>query len=245
MSDAQKVCWVVDAGLIAYGPAFELQRRVVEARKRGAVPDVLVMCEHPHVITLGRNGRRENLRAEERVLAQRGVEFCATDRGGDITYHGPGQVVGYPILDLAAHRRDVRWYVDRLEEVMIRASSDFGVAGKRVEGMHGAWVDATADDGAPAREEKLGALGVHLSRWVTSHGFAYNVTTDLRFFDWIVPCGIVGKGVTSLEKVLGKPVDLLEVRRAVVARFGDVFGCEMRVVTMGELEERVGAVVAA
>jgi len=245
VTETAKTCWLVELGLIAYGPAWELQRRLVEARKRGAVPDVLLLCEHPHVITLGRNGKRENLRAGERVLAQQGVEFCATDRGGDITYHGPGQVMGYPILGLAEHRRDVRWYVSQLEEVMIRASTDFGVAARRVEGMHGIWVDAPAGVGRAPREEKLAALGVHLSRWVTSHGFAYNVTTDLRYFDWIVPCGIVGKGMTSLEKVLGRVVDGGEVRRALVRRFGEVFGREIETVSKVELEERIGAAVAA
>jgi lipoate-protein ligase B len=240
MSAQAKICWVVDAGLMAYGPAWEWQRQLVEARKRGAAPDVLVLCEHPHVITLGRNGKREHLRASESVLRQMRIEFHATDRGGDITYHGPGQIVGYPILDLAQHRRDVRWYVDRLEEVMIRVSEDFGVKARRAPDMHGVWVDT------PAGEEKLGALGVHLSRWVTSHGFAYNATTDLRYFDWIVPCGIRGKGVTSLEKVLGDgAVHCGDVKLRVAAEFGKVFGCEMRTATKAELEQRVGAAAAA
>lgn len=239
MSEAGKICWVVELGLAAYGPAWELQRRIVEARKRRAVPDVLLMCEHPHVITLGRNGKREHLRASENLLRQMRIEMVATDRGGDITYHGPGQIVGYPILDLAEHRRDVRWYVGQLEEVMIRASADFGVKARRVEGMHGIWIDADS------RQEKLAALGVHLSRWVTSHGFAYNATTDLRYFDWIVPCGIRGKGVTSLEKVLGGTVHRGDVRLRLVAQFGAVFGREMRSVTVAELEERIGTVAAA
>ncbi len=130
MTQRDKTCWVFDGGLIPYAEAFELQRRLVEARKAGSIPDVLFFCEHPHVITLGRNGRIEHLRAPDRVLAQMNVEFQPTDRGGDITYHGPGQLVGYPILDLTEHRRDVRWYVNQLEEVMIRATADFGVPGK-------------------------------------------------------------------------------------------------------------------
>jgi len=224
-----KSCWVVDAGMIAYGPAWELQRELVEARKAGAIPDVLVFCEHPHVITLGRNGRREHLRAGERVLAQMNVEFSATDRGGDITYHGPGQIVGYPILDLTEHRRDIRWYVEQLEEVMIRASADFGIAAKRLEGAHGIWVEG------PSGEEKLGALGVHLSRWVTSHGLAYNVSTDLRYFDLIVPCGITGKRATSLERVLGRTVSLQEARERVQARFAEVFAFEFEKVSCDDL----------
>ena len=226
-----KICWVVDLGRIPYGRACDLQRQVVAARKGGAIPDVLLLCEHPHVITLGRNGRREHLRAEERLLAQMNVEFHETDRGGDITYHGPGQIVGYPILDLAAHRRDVRWYVNQLEETMMLATSDFGVATKRVEGRHGVWVDT------PTGEEKLAALGVHLSRWVTSHGFAFNVSTDLRFFGLIVPCGIADKRPTSLERILGRAVHSSDVRKRLVARFSEVFGCVMIPVTRGELEE--------
>ena len=200
MNDKRPICWVVNLGLLPYVPACELQTRAVQARKAGAIPDVLLLCEHPHVITLGRNGKREHLRAGERLLAQMNVTFHPTDRGGDITYHGPGQIVGYPILDLAQHRRDVRWYVNQLEEMMIRASADFGVAARRIADRHGIWVDTAAG------EEKLAALGVHLSRWVTSHGFAYNVSTDLRYFDLIVPCGIAGKRATSLERLLDRAV---------------------------------------
>lgn len=221
---------MVDAGLIRYAAACELQRELVAARKAGAIPDVLLVCEHPHVITLGRNGKRENLLAGNRVLAQMNVEFHPTDRGGDITYHGPGQMVGYPILDLADHRRDVRWYVEQLEETMIRASADYGVQAKRVEGRHGIWIDT------PAGEEKLGAIGVHLSRWVTSHGFAYNVSTDLRFFDLIVPCGISGRRATSLERLLGHAVDTAEAHERLTSHFGEVFKCELIQVPLQELK---------
>jgi lipoate-protein ligase B len=221
----------VNLGLLPYVPAYELQTRAVQARKAGTIPDVLLLCEHPHVITLGRNGKREHLRAGERLLAQMNVTFQATDRGGDITYHGPGQIVGYPILDLAQHRRDVRWYVNQLEEVMIRASADFGVTARRVADRHGIWVDAAAG------EEKLAALGVHLSRWVTSHGFAYNVATDLRYFDLIVPCGIAGKRATSLERVLDRAVSGEEVRLKLISHFAEVFDREMISVSRGVLEE--------
>ena len=231
----EKTCWVVEAGLIAYEPACELQRELVAARKAGAIPDVLLLCEHPHVITLGRNGKRENLHASERVLAQMHAEFHPADRGGDITYHGPGQIVGYPILDLAQHRRDVRWYVEQLEETMLRASADFGVAVKRLPGCHGVWVYTAAG------EEKLGALGVHLSRWVTSHGFAYNVSTDLRYFELIVPCGIAGKRATSLEKILGRGVPSEDVKTRLVAHFAEVFGREAQSVSRKELTEAVRA----
>ena len=231
MIQSEKICWVVDAGLVPYGPACELQQRLVEARKARAVPDVLLLCEHPHVLTLGRNGGREHLLVGDRLLAENNVELHATDRGGDITYHGPGQVVVYPILDLAEHRRDVRWYVEQLEEVMIRTTADFGVTARRVEGRHGVWIDA------PGGEEKLGALGVHISRWVTSHGLAYNVSTDLRYFDWIVPCGIAGRRATSLERALGRPVACDEVRERMVARFGEVFGRGLKRVSRGDLSE--------
>jgi lipoate-protein ligase B len=226
-----KHCWVVNLGLLPYAPACALQTGLVEARKAGAIPDVLLLCEHPHVITVGRNGKREHLRAGERLLAQMNVTFHATDRGGGITYHGPGQIVGYPILDLTQHRRDVRWYVSQLEEVMIRASADFGVDARRIPDRHGIWVDIATG------EEKLAALGVHLSRWITSHGFAYNVATDLRYFDLIVPCGIAGKRATSLERVLDRAVTSEEVRPKLVAHFGQVFNREMIAVPRATLQE--------
>jgi lipoyl(octanoyl) transferase len=229
-------CLVVDAGLMGYAQAWELQKRVVAARKAGNIEDVLLLCEHPHVITLGRNGKRENLLASEQVLRQKNVEFHASDRGGDITYHGPGQIVGYPILNLAAIRRDVGWYVRMLEETMICASADFGIRAERVTGKTGIWVRASRET-----EEKLGAIGVHLSRWVTSHGFAYNVSTDLRYFDLIVPCGIAGRKATSLEKILGRTVTREETEPALARHFGEVFGLEMRETAPAELLARLEA----
>jgi lipoate-protein ligase B len=227
-------CLVVDLGLTAYRAAWELQRRVVMARKANVVPDILLLCEHPHVITLGRNGRLEHLRASEHLLQQMGVEFCATDRGGDITYHGPGQLVGYPIVNLAGIRRDVVWYVRQLEEAMIRATSDFGIQATRKTGRTGVWVDVPG-----VGEEKLAAIGVHISRWVTSHGFAYNVVTDLRYFDLIVPCGIPDKRPTSLERLLGRPVSLAELAPRMVKSLGEVFELEIRSATRDELEEQL------
>ncbi len=228
-------CLMVDLGLAPYGATWDLQRRLVAARKAGAVSDVLLLCEHPHVITLGRNGKREHLLASDRLLRQMNVEFCPTDRGGDITYHGPGQLVGYPILNLAEIRRDVVWYVRQLEEAMIRATAGFGVASARVAGKTGVWV---AESGA---EEKLAAIGVHISRWVTSHGFAYNVATDLRYFDLIVPCGIPDKRPTSLEKLLGRRVSVAEAAPRIAEAFGEVFGLAMQPATRTELEERLRA----
>ncbi len=229
MNQYQTTCWLVDLSLISYASACELQQRLVEARKARAIPNVLLLCEHPHVITLGRNAKRHHLLASNQLLAQMNAELHPTNRGGDITYHGPGQIVAYPILDLTEHRRDVRWYVEQLEEVMIRTTADFGIAAHRVEGQHGAWIDA------PAGEEKLGAIGVHLSRWVTSHGFAYNVSTDLRYFDLIVPCGITDKRVTSLERALGRPIAIDEVRDRMIAHFAAVFAFDIKRANSGEL----------
>ena len=228
--------------MVEYGAAWELQRRLAAARKVGAVPDVLLLCEHPHVITLGRNGKLANLRASDHVLRQMGVSFFETDRGGDITYHGPGQLVGYPILNLAEIRRDVAWYMRSLEEAMISATSEFGIASRRVPGRTGVWVDVPdgsrgnlAGDTAGG-EEKLAAIGVHLSRWVTSHGFAYNVSTDLRYFDLIVPCGIADKRATSLEKILGRRTEMKEVAPRIVAHVGDIFGLELRAASRDTLD---------
>ena len=224
-----KSCYIVDLGLIGYAEARELQKRLVAARKLGAMEDVLLLCEHPHVITLGRNGKREHLLASEQVLRHKGVEFHSSDRGGDITYHGPGQLVGYPILNLATIRKDVVWYVRMLEEMMIRATSEFGITAERVAGKTGIWVRAMGDSNLSAvTEEKLGAIGVHISRWVTSHGFAYNVSTDLRYFDLIVPCGITGRKATSLKKILARAVTRQEAVPPMVRNFGEVFGLEMR-----------------
>jgi lipoyl(octanoyl) transferase len=224
---------MVDLGLMGYAEAWALQKRVVAARKTGAIEDVLLLCEHPHVITQGRNGKREHLLASEHVLRQKGVEFYSTDRGGDITYHGPGQIVGYPILNLGAIRRDVVWYVRMLEEAMIRATSEFGITAERVAGKTGIWA---GDSGA---EEKVAAIGVHISRWVTSHGFAYNVATDLRYFDLIVPCGIADRKATSLEKLLGHSVKREEIAPRIAEHLGEVFGLRLKATSRTELLEKL------
>lgn len=210
-----------------------MQKRLVAARKADAIEDVLLFCEHPHVITLGRSGKRENLLASEHVLRQKGVEFHATNRGGDITYHGPGQLVGYPILNLGAIRRDVVWYVRTLEEAMIRATAEFGITATRVAGKAGIWVQNGNS------EEKLAAIGVHISRWVTSHGFAYNVSTDLRFFDLIVPCGIADRKATSLEKLLGRKVEQKEVAPRIAKHLGELFGLEITETSKKELLQKL------
>lgn len=219
----------VDLGRIGYAEACELQKRLVAARKAGAIEDVLLLCEHSHVITLGRNGKRQNLLVSEQVLRQKGVEYFETSRGGDITYHGPGQIVGYPVLNLGAIRRDVVWYVRMLEEAMIRATAEFGIAADRIAGKTGIWVRSGNT------EEKLGAIGVHISRWVTSHGFAYNVSTDLRFFDLIVPCGMADRKATSLEKLLGCSVQESEVAPRIAKHLGELFGLELKDTSKKEL----------
>jgi lipoyl(octanoyl) transferase len=229
-------CLAIDLGLIGYAEAYAIQKRIVGSRKAEAIEDVLLLCEHPHVITQGRNGKREHLLAGEQVLRQKGVAFYETSRGGDVTYHGPGQIVGYPIINLGAIRRDVGWYVHMLEELMIRVSADFGVTAVREAGKTGVWAtphreltpSALGTQSSQSSPEKLGAIGVHISRWVTSHGFAYNVSTDLRFFDLIVPCGIAGRKATSLEKLLGRAVDSREVTAPLTKHFGEVFGLNMQ-----------------
>jgi lipoyl(octanoyl) transferase len=237
--------------MIAYGEAYALQKRIVAARKADAVEDVLLLCEHPHVITQGRNGKQEHLLVGEHVLRHKGVEFYETSRGGDITYHGPGQIVGYPILNLGEIRRDVVWYVRMLEEAMIRSTAEFGVVAVREAGKTGIWVKSgsfTSHQSPVTRHEsprdtfaaeKLGAIGVHISRWVTSHGFAYNVSTDLRFFDLIVPCGIADRKATSLEKLLGRAVAKAEVAPRLAKHLGELFGRELKESSKEELLKKL------
>jgi lipoyl(octanoyl) transferase len=202
-------------GVVPYAAASDIQRQLVEQRRAGTIPDTLLLLEHPHVITLGVkvDAARSHLVASPEVLAASSVEVHETGRGGDITYHGPGQLVGYPILDLRPDRCDVHKYVRDLEEVMIRASADFGVQAARVAGLSGAWVGA----------DKIGAIGVRISRWITSHGFAFNVTTNLDFFNLIVPCGIATGGVTSLSRATGRDVSMRDAETAIVQNFAAVF----------------------
>jgi lipoyl(octanoyl) transferase len=231
-----RTCQIVDWGLVGYAEAYALQKRIVAARKAEAIEDVLLFCEHPHVITQGRNGKREHLLASEHVLRQKGIEYYETSRGGDITYHGPGQIVGYPILNLGAIRRDVGWYVRTLEEAMIQATEEFGIKAERVAGKTGIWVRTSNT------EEKLAAIGVHISRWVTSHGFAYNVSTDLRNFDLIVPCGIADRKATSLEKLLGRSVEEKEVAPRIAKHLGELLGLEMKEASGKAILEKLGQV---
>jgi lipoyl(octanoyl) transferase len=216
-------------GRVDYGAALELQARLVEERRRGEIGDSLLLLEHPPVITLGvkTRGKPTNIVASPEALAAEGVAVFETGRGGDITYHGPGQLVGYPILDLRPDRCDVHRYVRDLEEVLIVALREFGIEGARVTGLTGVWV------GPAGREEKIAAIGVRISRWITSHGFALNVATDLRHFRLIVPCGIADRGVTSIERVLGRPVAMAGVEDAIVRGFAAVFNSDRRTRSAG------------
>lgn len=263
---------VVQLGLVNYGEGLRLQRKLVDLRKAGEIGDVLVLLQHSPVITLGRNAKAANVLASAEALAGRGVEVFECDRGGDVTFHGPGQLVGYPIIDLRAHELtsldgELRsWnfavegarvtqarktlgavdYVRRLEEVLIRTCGDFGIATHRVAGLTGVWTDGTSV--VPDRtgvvlglplgggeephlqteaERKVAAIGVHISRSVTSHGFALNVNTDLSYFNLIVPCGITAKPVTSMQKESGKETNMDAVTRSITRNFGIVFGSEM------------------
>ena len=239
-TDLSNSCWLAHLGLVPYAESLPLQQRLVAARKAGALPDVLLLCEHPHVITQGRNGRPEHLLGTASVLRQMGVEYFDTRRGGDVTYHGPGQLVAYPIFDLTGLRRDVVWFVRGLETAMIRASVEMGVPADRLlpnwEGKTGVWVRA-ADPALPPT--KLGAIGVHISRWVTSHGLAWNVSTDLRYFDLIVPCGIAGCRAASLEQLTGGPVDMAAASDALGRALAAVFERHLEAVGSEELTNRL------
>jgi lipoyl(octanoyl) transferase len=203
-------------GRVPYADALALQRSLVDERRAGRIPDTLLFVEHPHVLTLGvrGDGGRSHILATADALASRGIEVHETGRGGDITYHGPGQIVGYPIIDLNPDRRDVHRYVRDLETVLIRTAADYGIDAGRIEGLTGVWVG----------NEKLAAIGVRIARWITSHGFALNVTTNLDHFALIVPCGIADRGVTSLSRLLGAGVDPAAVEIRVIEHFANVFG---------------------
>ena len=214
VQSSARVCEVRDLGRLRWAEASALQEELVEKRKRHEITDQLLLVEHPHVVTMGRNGHMENLIAGEEILSRSGIDFHHTNRGGDVTYHGPGQVVGYPILDLSEWQRDVHAYVRAVEQVVIDTIAVFGLRGARVAGATGVWVDGA----------KVCAIGIHISRWVTSHGFALNVTTDLQYFQYIIPCGLT-EPVTSM-KALGVSASMDEVKLAAREQFAKVFGYE-------------------
>lgn len=210
-------------GRVEYGDGLELQRQFQEARRADLVPDTLLLLEHPPVLTLGRAAHETNIIAPKPQLDALGVETFETDRGGDVTYHGPGQIVGYPLLHLGPGRQDVRRYVRAIEELIIRTVADWGVTATRIEKWPGVWLEHSRRGGP----RKIAALGVHLSRWYTKHGFALNVQTDLSHFQLIVPCGIREAGVTSLSEELGTPVPVADVEARLGHHFRDVFECEL------------------
>jgi lipoyl(octanoyl) transferase len=209
--EALATCELVNLGRMGYASALQLQHDLVERRKRGEIPDQLLIVEHPHVITMGRNGHAENLLASPEILERSGIELHYTDRGGDVTYHGPGQLVGYPIVDLREWKRDVVAYLRALEQVLIEALAVFGIKGVRQPGATGVWVNGA----------KVAAIGVHISRWVTSHGFALNLDTDLDYFKYIVPCGLT-QPVTSM-RALGFTMGRAAGREAVVTEIAGAF----------------------
>ena len=208
-------CCLRQLGRIDYASALDIQQQLAAGRKQGTVADHLLLLEHPHVITLGRNGHMENLLAGGDILERAGIAFFPADRGGDVTYHGPGQLVGYPILDLRDWKRDVGAYVRALEQAIIDTLGDYGIEAGRIPKLTGVWVG----------ERKIAAIGVHLSRWVTSHGFALNVSTDLSYFQYIVPCGLT-KPVTSMA-ALGVSASLDEVGERFTRHFSRIFDFEM------------------
>ena len=216
---------VLHLGLVPYDTALELQRALAQLRKAGRIENTLLLLEHPPVITLGRNAQLSNVIAPPEFLAQKGVELFDIDRGGDVTFHGPGQLVAYPIFDLRSFEPTIGAveFVRRLEEVLIRTCGDFGIGTQRIKGLTGVWTYALRNK----PEAKIAAIGVHISRAVTTHGFALNVSADLDFFSLIVPCGITGKPVTSMERELQKTLLMEEVATAASRNFGRVFQSQM------------------
>lgn len=211
---------VVHLGTMAYAEALETQRAAARARIAGDIAeDLLLLVEHPPVVTLGRSAKDAHLLASPQLLAARGVEVFEVERGGDVTFHGPGQLVGYPIIDLKRHRRDLHWYLRQVEEALIRALAGYGIEGERNTGFTGVWTGG----------RKIASIGVHARDWVTWHGFALNVSTDLAFFDLIVPCGISGVTMTSIERETGRQAPMEGVEQAVSRAFGDVFGLGLEV----------------
>lgn len=223
----QKTCKLLRLqGLTDYGEALKLQRRLAGARVNGQLADdLLILLEHPRVITLGRGARESNIVMPTDVLAGSGVELHEVERGGDVTYHGPGQLVGYPIIDLTLHKQDLHWYLRQLEEVLIRALASFGVSGTRVPGYTGVWVE----------DRKIASIGVHVTRWVTFHGFALNVSTDLSDFDLIVPCGIEKVQMTTVEREGGQVCTVDQVADQVARSFGESFGLAMQPTALKDL----------
>lgn len=223
-------CWVVRAGTMEYGVALSLQRTLLAARRSGLIDNVLLILEHPPTYTIGRRLRAgEHLLYGEETLRARGIRVYETDRGGDITCHGPGQLVGYTIFDIAAWYQDVYRYLRDIEAVIIGCLGDFGIEGRRLEGITGVWVEG----------RKVAALGIRVSWWVAMHGFSVNVHPDLSLYEGIVPCGIADREVTSIERILGRPVSTEEVGKSLLRNLGDVFGMDFEEMSLPELKQRL------
>ena len=235
---------IVDLGTLRYADALELQRAVARARITGAVDeDVLLLVEHPAVVTLGRSTKQAHVTTPVELLAARGVELFEVERGGDVTFHGPGQLVGYPIVDLKRHRKDLHWYLRQVEAALIAGLAEHGVPGERSEGYTGVW---TRGPGGAHGPRKLASIGVHARDWVTWHGFALNVTTDLSYFDLIVPCGIPGVDMTSVRRELdGAPVTVGGVAASVARGFAATFGLEARGLAAAALHDRLAEAAVA
>jgi lipoate-protein ligase B len=219
-------CWAYDLGRINYAEALNLQRELVAMRQRESLPEILLLVEHNHVITFGRAGRETNLLTDDESLKKSRVEVYYIERGGDVTYHGPGQLVAYPIFDLNYWKKDLHLFLRNLEEVIIQTLSEYGLKAERVKGLTGVWV----------KGKKVAAIGVAVKKWITLHGFALNVKTDLSYFRFIHPCGIVDKPVTSMQELLGGKVDLREVSKIVQEKFAGVFGLIITEKSRGSLQ---------
>lgn len=205
-----------DLNLIDYKTAWDLQKELFDLRVQNKTDDLFLLCEHPHTYTLGKTAHKENLVGSEEYLQENKISVFNIDRGGDITYHGPGQIVGYPIIDLNNWQKDTHKYLRALEEVIIKTCSDFGLDAERINGLTGVWI----------KNRKIAAIGIKVSRWITMHGFAFNINTDLSLFDGIIPCGITDKSVTSLKVESGKEIEILEVKKILLDNFKEVFGYE-------------------
>lgn len=219
--------YLLNLGLVAYDEGLELQHRIVAARKRNQLDDVLVLLEHPPVITLGRQADETNIIASPEFLDELGIQVRRVERGGDVTYHGPGQLMGYPILNLRNYRKDVGWYIRSLQEALVAALADFGIDAEACTGRKtGVWV----------RNDKIVAIGARIEEWVSYHGFALYVDPVMSHFDLIVPCGLREHGIIGMRQILGEPVDMGAVRQAVATHFATVFGVNLESVTLAELD---------
>jgi lipoyl(octanoyl) transferase len=214
---SHKICIAKKYGIVPYSQALEIQKQLVEKIQNGEANDTLLLLEHNPVITIGKNGNEDNLLVNKESLQKSGIEIARIDRGGDITIHSPGQLIGYPIINLQRYKSSVKWYVNRIEELLIRTLAHYEISANRMDGLTGVWVG----------QNKISAIGTRISRWVTSHGFALNVNNNLDYFNLIIPCGIKDKGITSISKILGKDMDIEDVKNIVIKEFGKVFECDV------------------